>query len=65
MAVKEVKRDGHIEVKPREFAGLAADTAAWQADNTDFPEGSIYKEVDTPKKYQLHDGTWYDITAIS
>jgi hypothetical protein len=61
MAVKEVKRDGHIEVKPREFAGLQADTTAWQAANKNFPEGSIYKELDTKKIFQLHDGAWYEL----
>ena len=62
MAVKQVYRDGHIGVKPLEFAGLAAETAAWQAANTSFPEGSIYRELDTNKYFQLHDGDWYEIT---
>ena len=65
MAVKEVRNDGHLEVKPREFAGLAADTTAWQEANITLPEGSTYKELDgTKKAYQLHDGVWYDITAV-
>ena len=63
MAVKEVKRDGHIGVKPLEFAGLAADTVVWQAANTNFPEGSIYKELDTKKQFQLHDGAWFELPA--
>ena len=61
MAVKEVKNDGHIEVKPREFAGLAADTAAWQLANTTFAEGSKYRELDTKKIFQLHDGAWFEL----
>lgn len=61
MAIREVKRDGHIGVKPLEFAGLAADTVAWQLANKDFPEGTLYKELDTKKIFQLHDGTWYEL----
>ena len=61
MAVKQVYRDGHIGVKPLEFAGLAVDTSAWQAANTSFPEGTLYKELDTKKTFQLHDGTWYEL----
>jgi hypothetical protein len=65
MAVKEIKNNGSIEVTPKEFLGLTADTAAWQAANVTVPEGSTLKELDgTKKKYQLHDGTWYDITAV-
>lgn len=61
MAVKEVKNIGPIEVLPREFAGLAVDTTAWQTANASFPEGSTYKELDTQKIFQLHDGTWYEL----
>lgn len=43
----------------KEFNGLAADTVAWLAANTDLPNGSSYTELDGNQDYYvIHDGVW-------
>lgn len=43
----------------KEYNGLAADTAAWLAANTDFPNGTSYMELDGNQDYYvIHDGVW-------
>ena len=47
-------------VSPSRHQGLAADTAAWLAANTNLQNGSTYMEVDgTWNLYKIHEGVWY------
>lgn len=42
------------------FIGLTADTTSWLAANTNFGNGSTYRELDGAYRlYELLNGAWY------